>query len=215
MQIVHFGHSCLLLDTGTARLLIDPGSEPFASGFENVTDLDAILITHQHGDHLDKDKLPALVKANPGAQLVVDEGTASIVTELGLEAIVARPGDSLRLAGATVEVFGGDHATIYGQYPGISNACYLIDDGAFVHPGDSLVVPDRKVDVLGLPTAAPWLKMSEAVDYLRAVAPRVVVPIHQGVLSEAGLTVTYRWFDNLKPAGTELAVLPHAEPVVV
>ena len=37
--------------------------------------------------------------------------------------------------------------------------------------------------MLGLPTGAPWLKLSEAVDFLRAVAPRTAVPIHEAVLS--------------------------------
>ncbi len=68
------------------------------------------------------------------------------------------------------------------------NTGYVVDDGAFYHPGDSLFVPEQKVDVLGLPTSAPWLKTGEAVEFLRTVAPRVAVPIHQGLLNETGRT---------------------------
>ena len=74
MQVTHFGHSCVLLDTGAARLLIDPGN--FSQGFEGLTGLDAVLVTHQHPDHLDLERLPALLRANPDAQLIVDSGTA-------------------------------------------------------------------------------------------------------------------------------------------
>ena len=74
MQVTHFGHSCVLLDTGTARLLIDPGN--FSPGFEDVTGLDAVLVTHQHPDHLDPERLPALLRGNPDARLIVDSGTA-------------------------------------------------------------------------------------------------------------------------------------------
>ena len=74
MEVTHFGHSCVLLDTGAARLLIDPGN--FSTDFENVTGLDAVLVTHQHPDHLDLERLPALLRANPDARLIVDSGTA-------------------------------------------------------------------------------------------------------------------------------------------
>src|SRR6266545_3097997 len=74
LQIIHFGHSCVLVETGSARLLFDPGT--FSHGFEDLRDLDAILITHQHADHLDIDRLPALIQANPQATLVADPGSA-------------------------------------------------------------------------------------------------------------------------------------------
>lgn len=210
MQIVHFGHACVLLDTGSARLLFDPGK--FSSGFEDVRDLDAILITHQHPDHLDTDRLPALVAANPTATLVVDSGSADETTKLGLAAQVARPGDALRLGGAAVAVVGGEHAVIHRDFPAPPNAGYVVDGGTFYHPGDSLFVPDQKIDVLGLPTAAPWLRTGEAGDFLRAVAPRVAIPIHEGLLNENGLNLTYGLFTRFAPAGTEVRPLTPREP---
>ena len=63
MELTHFGHSCLLAEFGVARLLFDPGT--FSHGFEGITGLSAILITHQHPDHADPQRLPALVEANP------------------------------------------------------------------------------------------------------------------------------------------------------
>ncbi|HWE88837.1 MAG TPA: MBL fold metallo-hydrolase [Pseudonocardiaceae bacterium] len=207
MQIVHFGHSCVLIDTGSARLLLDPGT--FSTGFEDLTGLDAILITHQHFDHLDEQKLPALVAANPGARLVVDEGSAEKVAALGLELTVARPGDALELGGAAVNVVGGRHAVIHSDIPVIPNAGYVIEHGAFYHPGDSFFVPEQEIDVLGLPTGAPWLKAGEAVDFLRAVAPRVAVPIHEAVLANPHLH--YGLFANLAPTGSTVTVLPRGE----
>ena len=63
------------------------------------------------------------------------------------------------------------------------NAGYVIGDGAFYHPGDALFVPDEDIDVLGLPAGAPWMRTGEAVDFMRAVKPRVAVPIHEAVLA--------------------------------
>lgn len=207
MRIIHFGHSCVLLETGSARLLIDPGT--FATGFEVARELDGILITHAHADHLDVEKLPVLMAENPRATLVVDEGSAGVVRELGLPATVAKPGDNLDIAGAAVHVVGGQHALIYREIPVIPNNCYLVDHGAFYHPGDSLVVPEQAVDVLGLPAAAPWLKTSEAVDFVRAVKPRVAVPIHDAVVAKPELYIGL--LERLAPEGTQVTVPTHGE----
>ena len=195
MQVTHFGHSCVLLDTGAARLLIDPGS--FSTGFEGLTRLDAVLVTHQHPDHLDPERLPALLRANPDARLIVDSGTAGQLTDVDHETV--EPGATVTVAGARVEVLGGQHAVIHPDIPRIVNNAYLVD-GTHLHPGDALDTVPGDVDVLFLPAAAPWSKISETIDYLRAVAPRAAVPIHQGILADPA--VFYGHFDRLGPERT-------------
>ncbi|MFC4943277.1 MBL fold metallo-hydrolase [Pseudonocardia sp. GCM10023141] len=200
MQITHFGHSCLLLDTGAARLLIDPGA--FSKGFESLTGLDAVLVTHQHFDHLDAERLGPLLAANPDARLIVDPGTAGQLAGVAHE--VAAPGSSLQVAGATLDVLGGAHAVIHPDIPIVANNAYLVD-GTHLHPGDAFTLPTQPVDVLFLPTGAPWLKVSEAVDYLRAVNPRTAVPIHEAVLAMPKMV--YGMFEALGPDGTTVRVL--------
>jgi L-ascorbate metabolism protein UlaG (beta-lactamase superfamily) len=207
MRIIHFGHSCVLLETDSARLLIDPGT--WSTGFEMARELDGVLITHQHPDHLDAEKLPVVMAANPRATLVVDEGSAEVVKGLGLTATVLRAGEHTEIAGAAVHVAGGRHALIHEDVPVIANNGYVIDHGAFYHPGDSLVVPEQAIDVLGVPTAAPWLKTSEAVDFLRAVGPRAALPIHEAVVAK--LELYYGLLDRLAPTGTTVTSLPHGE----
>jgi len=181
MKLTHLGHACLLVETDSARLLIDPGTY---SGFEDVRDLDAVLVTHQHPDHVDAPRLAALLAANPRARLVVDPDSVSAVAGLPTDHVVARPGDRLSFGGSTIDVVGGMHAAVYGPVPGCTNSAYVVDDGALMHPGDSFFVPDRDIDVLAVAIDGPWLKLSEAVDYVHAVAPRVAVPIHEGGTSE-------------------------------
>jgi L-ascorbate metabolism protein UlaG (beta-lactamase superfamily) len=213
VQIVHYGHSCVLVSTDSARLLFDPGA--FSTGFESARELDAILITHQHFDHLDGARLPALVAANPDAVLVVDEDTVPELEKLGLTPTsVARPGDALTVGGAAVNVVGGRHATIHPDLPPPTNAGYVVDHGAFYHPGDALFVPEQEIDVLALPFSAPWAKTEEFVDFLRGVGPRVAVPIHEALLSEIGFQVSQNFVTNLAP-DSEFRLLPREVPTAV
>lgn len=206
MQITKYGHSCLLVTDGDARLLLDPGS--FSAGFEEVSGLTAVLITHQHADHVDHDRLPALLERNPEAVLHADEATAAQLAEAGLPARAVHEGDVLDL-GTRVRVVGRDHAVIHPDIPLVPNTGYLVAE-RFFHPGDSFTRPDAEVEILGLPTGAPWLKMSEAVDFLRAVRPRVGVPIHEAVLSRPQMV--YGMFERLTPDGTEIQVIDGGDP---
>ncbi len=198
MQLTHFGHSCLLVELDGTRLLFDPGT--FSAGFAGLTGLDGVLITHQHPDHVDVDALPELLAGNPSAQLIADPATAG---QLGWTA--AHPGEHLQVGAVSIDVRGGQHAVIHPDIPVIDNVAYLLNDGALLHPGDALYVPEESVDVLALPAVAPWMRIAETIDYLRAVAPRVAVPIHQAVTSKPELY--YGHLDRMKPDGTEFRVL--------
>ena len=208
MRVQKFTHARLLVETGAARLLIDPGS--FSQGFEHLDGLTAVLITHQHPDHIDVDRLLPLLERNGDAQLIADVGTAQQLRDgHGLEATVATAGDRFDV-GATVEVLGEQHAEIHPDIPRIPNAGYLVD-GRLFHPGDALTDPGRDVEVLALPASAPWMRLSEAVDYLRAVRPRHAVPIHEAVTRVPNLF--YDALRGLGPAGTELRVIDDGAPV--
>jgi L-ascorbate metabolism protein UlaG (beta-lactamase superfamily) len=208
MRLRKFGHACLLVEHDDARLLLDPGT--FSAGFEELTGLTGVLVTHQHFDHLDQDRLPALLDSNPAVVIYSDEQTAGLLADKGFHTQAVRHGDVLDL-GTPVQVFGHEHAIIHPDIPTIPNVGYFVGDRLF-HPGDSLTCPDVDVEILAIPTMAPWMKVAESIDYLRAVHPPVAVPIHEALL--ANPSMFYGRIEALAPTGTQVRVLDGGEPNV-
>ncbi|WP_068272906.1 MBL fold metallo-hydrolase [Aldersonia kunmingensis] len=214
MRLAHFKHSCLLAELNGTRILFDPGV--FSHGFEGLTGLDAIFITHQHPDHVDNARLPALIEGNPDAALYADPQTAA---QLGDPWTAVHAGNIFGVGNVQVTGGGGRHAVIHPELPVIDNTVYLLgtpdNPAQLVHPGDSLWVPPVPVDVLAIPAVAPWMKVSEAVDYLRAVHPRLAVPIHQEVASEGGRGIYYSRLAEMAHEGTEFQVLTEEDDTEV
>jgi L-ascorbate metabolism protein UlaG (beta-lactamase superfamily) len=197
MKITHYGHACVLLETGSARILIDPGT--LSNGFEDLRDLSAVLITHNHDDHLDPERVATLLAENPGALVLSDPESASSLAEHGGRAVAA--GDRFETDGASIEVFGGAHAAIFENFPGSANVSYLIDGGSFFHPGDSFDDPGVPIDVLGLATSGPWIKVGDTIEYVRSIRPRVALAIHEAVLADT--TTAYAMIGMFTPEGTQ------------
>lgn len=208
MRIQKFIHSCLLVSDGDARVLIDPGT--FSRGFEELRGLTAVLVTHQHPDHVDVDRLETLLAANPDAKLFADVESTTQLAGRGLAATATEAGQELDLGGISARVIGSRHAVIHPDVPIVANVGYLLG-GRLFHPGDALTVPDEPVELLALPAVAPWMKVAEAIDYLRAVAPRVALPIHEAV--SAVPQMYYGHLGRLGPESTTLQVIDDGEPV--
>lgn len=184
LTLSKFRHSCLLIEIGDTRLLLDPGT--FSSGFESLTDLSGILITHQHFDHLDADRLADLLEANPQAELIADAASTAQLAEQGIKARSVSGGQALSVGGVPVAVYGGEHAQIAPGIPVPPNVGYAID-GRFAYSGDAYMTPPEPVQVLAIPTAAPWLRAADTVAFLQKTKPEAVVPVHEALLANPDL----------------------------
>ena len=162
-------------------------------------------VTSSIPDHIDPARIDALVDANPDAQLFADPTTAAA---RGGRWIAALPGHDYGIGNLIARAVGGTHAVIHPDLPTIDNTSILLGDeeriGRFYHPGDALFVPDVPVDVLGLSVNAPWCRISETVDFFRAVRPAVAVPIHDALLSVEGSGIYLGRLTDMRPDGAEL-----------
>ncbi|MER8091222.1 MBL fold metallo-hydrolase [Streptomyces sp. NPDC087532] len=174
-------HSCIRLEKGGQTLVIDPGG---FSEQDAAVGADALLVTHEHPDHFDEERLRAGMEANPAAEIWTLRSVADrLAAAFPGRVHTVGHGDTFSAAGFEVQVHGELHAVIHPDIPRITNIGFLVDGSVF-HPGDALTVPDRPVDTLMLPVMAPWNKISEVIDYVREVGPRRAIDIHDALLTD-------------------------------
>src|SRR6187549_712981 len=185
MQLTKYEHACFTLEKDEQILVVDPGE--FSSDFIAPENVIGVIITHEHGDHFDPEQLSTIIDKNPDA-IIIGPGAVTSKIE-AFETRTVSAGDTTQLGPFTLEFFGSEHATIHPMIPVIVNVGVLVNDLLY-YPGDSFTAPDKSVDTLALPVAAPWLKISEAMDFLTEVRPRLAFPTHDAILSDIGKEIT-------------------------
>jgi L-ascorbate metabolism protein UlaG (beta-lactamase superfamily) len=183
VRLTKYTHACVRLERDGAVLVIDPGkfSEP-----ESLDGVDAVLITHEHMDHLDVDQLADALAKRPSVAVFTHPDVVPKLGALDGAITTVQSGQSFQAAGFAVRAYGGLHAEIHPDVPRVVNLGFLVEDSVY-HPGDSFDVPDGvHVDTLFVPISGPWLKLSESVDFIRAVAPRRALALHDCLLSDVG-----------------------------
>ena len=185
MELTKQGHACVVLSDGDRRLVIDPGGFTDASALDGAN---AVLVTHEHPDHFLPDRLRAAMDADPALEVWTNGSVAGQLEGLGGRVHVVGNGDTFSTAGFEVSVHGELHAQIHPDIPRIPNIGFLVGGQVF-HPGDALTVPEEPVPTLLLPMHAPWSKVSEVIDYVRAVHADQAFAVHDALLSDAGLGV--------------------------
>lgn len=184
MRITKFGHACVRIETGSTTVVLDPGGWSEREAVDGAT---AVLITHEHPDHLDVENLRA-TDAPVWTIAAVAEQIRAQAPDVAERVTVVGPGDGLDI-GVRAYVVGEKHAVIHPELKHFDNSGYLLEvEGRRVfHPGDALSERPEKVDLLLLPVHAPWNKISEVIDYGRKVGAPLSVAIHDGLLNERGL----------------------------
>lgn len=181
MKLTKFEHACLLLEVADERLIIDPGM--FSMPLGEFGDVVAVVITHEHGDHWTTEQLDRIIERNPDVKLYGPAGVVAAASEYSV--IETHDGDEVEVGAFSLKFFGKKHAEIHSSVPIIDNTGVLVNDELY-YAGDSYFVPPVSVSTLAAPLGAPWLKVGEAMDYVLALKPKRVFPVHEMTLSVTG-----------------------------
>ncbi|TKV29757.1 MBL fold metallo-hydrolase [Arthrobacter sp. NamB2] len=219
MLLTKFSHSCVRLERDGSVLVLDPGT--FSEVEEALDGADAVLVTHEHPDHVDVDRVAAVLAADTSIELWAPQGVADVMAaRLGdrsagrIHAVGGR--EEFSAAGFDVRTFGGQHALIHPLIPIVANVGFLIE-GSLYHPGDSFIVPDgADVGTVLVPVHAPWSKLAEVVDFVASVRAPRAFQIHDALLNDTGLGMVEGHIERLGSRyGTSFRHLAVRESVVV
>lgn len=191
MRITKFGHSCLFIEAaatagqeGEARILIDPGSYVFLDAPikpEDLPQCNVLLLTHEHPDHTYPEALKVILQKSKPI-ILTNTGVQKVLREHGIESEVLARGEERTLHGVTIRAVACDHGHLADHIPLPEQSGFLIANKLF-HPGDC-VSPSEDVhaEILAVPVAAPWMKISEGLEFVKKIKPKVAIPIHDAIL---------------------------------
>lgn len=212
MKITKFKHSCLLVENEKARVLFDPGEfswQDFRDELESITDLDYVVITHEHGDHYLPEALITIYDNNPTAKIICGEQVASMLEDDGVKLERAIGSELFKVT--TVE-----HAHLDQTVP-VFEDIRVVFDGKLLHPGDNMEI-EESPEVLALPIFGPWYNgtLSDAIDLAIKLKPKFVIPIHDWhYKDEVREDFQNRLKDRTKSFGITVLTQPDGEAIEV
>lgn len=180
MKIKKLGHCCLVIEVKGKRIMTDPSDFNYGGDSVLEENLDLILITHEHADHLHIPTLKNILEKNPKVSIITNTSVGKLLEAENIIYAKVEDQESFEFEGINIFGFGDKHAQIYEDYGQVQNTGYMVDE--FCYPGDSLTLPNKKVDILALPVLGPWLLMRDAIDYAKEIKPRIVFPVHDAPL---------------------------------
>jgi L-ascorbate metabolism protein UlaG (beta-lactamase superfamily) len=172
MKIYKIGHCCLTIETSGKRIMTDPGS--YSTNQDREKEIDVVLITHEHSDHFHIESLKKVLENNPQAKIITNMSVGKLLEAEGIAYEILEDGGSRMEGEVLIEGLGEQHIEIYKTWERVQNTGY------FINPG-------KDVDILALPVAGPWAKISDAVDYALLIKPRVAFPVHDAGLKNPGM----------------------------
>ena len=209
LRLTRLVHACISVDDGASLLFVDPGEFGLPV---NLSRADAVLVTHDHFDHISHAALRALLADRPEVRVY---GPEAFGKSADFPVTVVKAGDRFRVGRIEVEVLGEWQDVANLNDAPIENVGYYIG-GKILHPGDAYPRLDFRPDTALVPLAAPWSKATDLQRWLRSARPRRAVPYHDVTLNDMGIEFGRKTLSEMaKETETEVIILSPGESVRV
>jgi len=178
LKIAFIGHGTLMMTYAGKVIHVDPVS--MYADYSTLPKADLILVTHEHGDHLDQKAIQAISTAN--TTIIVNQGSAKALPN----ATVMKNGDTKIVAGVSIEAVPAYNPEKAFHPKGNGNGYVLsFGDKRIFVAGDTENVPEIKalknIDIAFLPMNLPFTMTPEQVaDIAKAMHPKILYPYHFG-----------------------------------
>lgn len=185
MKVKKLGHCCFIMEPKEGvRIMTDPGAPDYSGITDGEMNINVVLITHEHADHLHIDTLKKVLENNPNVIVITNTSVGKLLDTEGIPYIKVEDEEDFEIEGIKIVGFGDKHAEIYEEFGQVQNTGYMIDK--LCYPGDSFNYPkkDIKVDILALPVIGPWMKIKNAINYAKDLKPRVAFPVHDAMIKD-------------------------------
>jgi len=173
MKVTKYPQSCLLIEVGNTRLVVDPGLH-FSQKYsvDELGEIDAVLYTHQHDDHFDASLVSSFTDS--ATEIYANATTAELI---GDEATVVEDGRELTIGDITVIARELLHCVMPDGSPGPLNTGYVIG-GKLFHPGDGVGIEQLSINTLAAPIAGPSISPKTVFDFANQVEAVNIIPMH-------------------------------------
>ena len=200
MKLTKYEHACLLIEDGQNKLIIDPGK--YTNLPEDIGQIDVVVVTHEHADHLDIANLKQILSQNPEAECFSTQEVAGALTSASIACQAVEGHLAVNIHGFDLQFTEVDHSIVYGKSP-CRNLSVGVGDFLY-YPGDSFVGSDRHYEVLALPASGPWFNLIEAIDLAKAFDSQYIIGTHDIFLNEPGSESFYSWVGRHTSESQEL-----------
>lgn len=221
-KLTFLGHSCLLAEDGKQKIIIDPflTGNPQASTSADKIDVDYILATHGHGDHIGD---AVEISKRTGATIIAPNELAVWVTDKGAQAHNMHIGGAYNFEFGRVKLTIAHHGSAAGEtqleYTG--NPCgFVFDLGGktIYYTGDTGLFLDMKligelnaIDIMFLPIGDNFtMGIDDAVKAVEFVKPKIAIPMHYNtweiINADPG-----EFAKKLEGSGSEVVILKPGE----
>jgi L-ascorbate metabolism protein UlaG (beta-lactamase superfamily) len=184
MKIRKLGHCCLIIETLGKRIMTDPGS--FTVVPQSVEkNIDIVIFTHEHGDHIHLESLKEILKNNPNVSIITNEGVGKLLEKENIKYQILEDKSPTKILGIELEAHDCKHEEIFEDFGQVQNTGFFIDKRLF-YPGDAFYNPRKPVEILALPVSGPWARVKDAIKYGLEIKPKTCFPVHDGMLNSFG-----------------------------